>query len=132
MNKAILVVFVTSHLLCQAAYFQLHSSFSTAALELQSWTGVEHNIGNSSCMKHLKTQMDEACKQLGEGIMVSVDFANCKMGCQKDATTASVKPYNMPNGTSCGFYDEKCQNGICVGQCEMGSEESFESPGINV
>ncbi|KAM7295118.1 uncharacterized protein ISCGN_024623 [Ixodes scapularis] len=96
MNKAILSLFVTSYLLHQAP-----------ALELQSWKDVEQNIGNSSCMNHLKTQMDEACTQLGESTMVSVDFANCKMGCQKNATAASVKPYNMPNGTSCGFYGEE-------------------------
>uniref|UniRef100_A0A0K8RK23 Putative ixostatin n=1 Tax=Ixodes ricinus TaxID=34613 RepID=A0A0K8RK23_IXORI len=121
MNKAIIAVFVTSHLLYQAP-----------ALKLQNWKDMEQNIGNSSCMKHLKTQMDEACKQLGESTMVTVDFAKCKMGCQKDAAAGSVKTYDMPNDTNCGFYDEKCQNGICLGQCEMESEEPFESPGIDV
>ncbi|XP_042144302.1 uncharacterized protein LOC115325436 [Ixodes scapularis] len=131
MNKAILSLFVTSYLLYQAAYSELLDSLSAPDLELQSWKDVEQNIGNSSCMNHLKTQMDEACRQLGESTMVSVDFANCKMGCQ-NATAASVKPYNMPNGTSCGFYGEKCQNGKCVGQCEMEPEESLESPEKNV
>uniref|UniRef100_V5HM76 Putative secreted protein n=1 Tax=Ixodes ricinus TaxID=34613 RepID=V5HM76_IXORI len=112
MNKATFILLVTTQLLCNAAS------------EYQKWTEVEHTFGVKSCWKILKDALDKECETKGGSTVENVNFTACKMGCKTETENKFVN-ISMPNNTSCGLYNETCQNGICVGHCSI-PEETLE------
>uniref|UniRef100_A0A0K8RIW3 Putative ixostatin n=1 Tax=Ixodes ricinus TaxID=34613 RepID=A0A0K8RIW3_IXORI len=108
MNKATFVLLVTSQLL------------NHAALEPVRWADVEQTFGVQSCWQKISLDLDEACLQKGVSDLETVDFAACKMGCKNHTIQRIViTTYDMPNGTPCGYLGETCQNGKCVGNCDL-------------
>uniref|UniRef100_A0A0K8RM03 Putative ixostatin n=1 Tax=Ixodes ricinus TaxID=34613 RepID=A0A0K8RM03_IXORI len=108
MNKATFVLLVTSQLL------------NHAALEHVRWAHVEQTFGVQSCWEKISLDLVEECKEKGTSDMETVDFAACKMGCKNHTTKGIVNTiYDMPNGPPCGYLGETCQNGTCVGNCDL-------------
>uniref|UniRef100_A0A6B0UQM1 Putative tick ixostatin n=1 Tax=Ixodes ricinus TaxID=34613 RepID=A0A6B0UQM1_IXORI len=110
MNKATFVLLVTSQLL------------NHAVLEHVRWADVEQTFGVQSCWTKILLDLDQACQEKGHSIegMETVDFAACEMGCQNHTARGIVNTtYEMPNGTPCGYLGETCQNGTCVGNCDL-------------
>ncbi|XP_029832214.2 uncharacterized protein LOC8037392 [Ixodes scapularis] len=108
MNKAIFIVMVTSHILYHAVSQQLR------------WVDVEQEYGFYDCMVNLGLKLDEACQKFGTIGMETVNFTDCKMGCKNDTKDGFVNiTYDIPDNTPCGFFGETCQNGTCVGTCDL-------------
>uniref|UniRef100_V5HSK1 Putative tick ixostatin n=1 Tax=Ixodes ricinus TaxID=34613 RepID=V5HSK1_IXORI len=84
------------------------------------WVDVEQEFGFYDCMLNLGLQLDEACKKFGTIDMQTVNFTDCKMGCRNDTEKGFINiTFNIPDNTPCGFFGETCQNGTCVGVCDL-------------
>uniref|UniRef100_A0A0K8R424 Putative ixostatin n=1 Tax=Ixodes ricinus TaxID=34613 RepID=A0A0K8R424_IXORI len=108
MNKAIFIIVVTSHLLYHAVS------------EQQRWADVEQEYGSNECMENLGLKLEEACQNFGTISVETVNFTTCKMGCKNETISGFVNiTYNIPDNIPCGFFGETCQNGTCMGDCDL-------------
>uniref|UniRef100_A0A6B0UJL8 Putative conserved secreted protein n=1 Tax=Ixodes ricinus TaxID=34613 RepID=A0A6B0UJL8_IXORI len=64
----------------------------------------------------LRSDLDNLCASRGAQNVKSVDFRNCRMECwAKFGNSRALQIHTLPDGTPCGFNDEKCEYGECWG-----------------